>query len=45
MVKIDEKKTPNTENVKLYDKFYEVYNALYSTIKSQNLYDKLSKIL
>ena len=45
MIVIDEKKTPNAVNVKLYNKFYDVYKELYSTIKKQNLYEKLSRIL
>jgi len=45
MVIIDEKKTTIPENVKIYDKFYEIYKMLYTTLKKQNLYDKLSRIL
>ncbi len=45
MVIIDEKKKPIPENVKTYDKFYEIYKMLYTTLKKQNLYDKLSRIL
>jgi xylulokinase len=45
MIEIVEKKTPNPTNVKLYNRYYSIYNELYSTIKEQNLYEKLSDIL
>ncbi|NHJ31920.1 MAG: xylulokinase [Asgard group archaeon] len=45
MVNVEERKIPNSKNIKLYSKFYEVYNELYSTLKNQNLYEKLTKLL
>lgn len=44
MIIVDEQKNPNTENLKLYDQYFEIYSELYKTIKEKNLYDKLSKI-
>ena len=44
MIIIDEKRIPINKNVKLYNQYYEVYEKLYSSLKSSNLYLKLDEM-
>ncbi|NHJ85065.1 MAG: xylulokinase [Asgard group archaeon] len=44
MVAIAERQEPKAENVKIYNKYFEVYRKLYTTMKKENLYNELAKI-
>ena len=44
MVIIEEKRKPISENSEKYQKYYNVYKKLYTTIKQNNLYDELANI-
>jgi len=44
MVSIEEKRKPIIENSEKYQKYYTVYNKLYTTMKQNNLYEELAEI-
>ncbi|MHA1558069.1 MAG: xylulokinase [Candidatus Heimdallarchaeota archaeon] len=44
MVSIEEKRKPIVENSEKYQKYYNVYNKLYTTMKENNLYEELAEI-